>query len=43
VQQRLSAYDWHAAARRAETNNRGDWADALRSGRVGRTEAEACG
>ena len=41
VQQRLTAYDWLAAARRAEANGRGDWADALLSGRVGRTEAEA--
>jgi len=43
VQQRLSAYDWQAAARQAEASGRGDWADALRSGRVGRTEAEVCG
>jgi predicted phosphodiesterase len=42
VQQRLTAYDWEAAARRAEAAGRGDWADALRSGRVGRTEAEVC-
>ena len=41
VQQRLTAYDWLAAARRAEANGRGDWADALLSGRVGRTEAQA--
>lgn len=40
VQLRLTAYDWEAAARRAEAAGRGDWADALRSGRVGRTEAE---
>ena len=40
---RLSAYDWSAAAQRAAANGRGDWADALLSGRVGRTEAEACG
>lgn len=33
-------YDFETAARRAEANGRGDWADALRSGRVGRTEAE---
>ena len=38
VQQRLSAYDWAAAAAQAEKNGRGDWADALASGRVGRTE-----
>jgi len=33
-------YDWEAAARQAETNGRGDWADALRTGRVGRTESD---
>jgi predicted phosphodiesterase len=43
VQQRLTAYDWQAAARRAEANGRGDWADALLSGRVGRTEADVGG
>jgi predicted phosphodiesterase len=32
-------YDFERAAMRAEANGRGDWADALRSGRVGRTEA----
>jgi hypothetical protein len=42
VQQRLTAYDWEFAAQRAEHNDRGDWADALRTGRVGRTEAEVC-
>ncbi len=40
VEQRLVAYDWHAAARRAEDHGRGDGADALRSGRVGRLESE---
>jgi predicted phosphodiesterase len=40
VQQRATAYDWEAAARRAEANGRGDWADALRRGRVGRRESE---
>lgn len=35
-----TAYDHEAAARRAEANGRGDWADALRTGRVGRLEAE---
>jgi len=40
VQQRATAYDWEAAARRAEANGRGDWADALRRGRVGRTEQD---
>lgn len=38
AQLRATAYDWDAAARRAEAAGRGDWADALRSGRVGRTE-----
>ncbi len=42
VQQRLTAYDSAAAARQAEAARRGDWADALRTGRVGRTEAECC-
>jgi predicted phosphodiesterase len=40
VQLRATAYDFEAAARRAEHNRRGDWADALRSGRVGRMEHE---
>ncbi|HSI52126.1 MAG TPA: metallophosphoesterase family protein [Ideonella sp.] len=31
-------YDFEAAARRADENGRGDWADALRTGRVGRLE-----
>lgn len=35
-----TAYDCGAAAARAEAHGRGDWADALRLGRVGRTEAE---
>ncbi len=38
---RATAYDHEHAARRAEANGRGDWADALRTGRVGRTEREA--
>ena len=38
AQLRLTAYDWEAAAAQAECLGRGDWADALRSGRVGRTE-----
>lgn len=38
VDLRALPYDWEAAARRAEVNGRGDWADALRSGRVGRWE-----
>jgi predicted phosphodiesterase len=33
-------YDWESAARRADANRRPDWADALRSGFVGRFEAE---
>ncbi|HEU4460500.1 MAG TPA: metallophosphoesterase family protein [Methylibium sp.] len=40
---RATAYDAEAAARRAEAQGRGDWADALRSGRVGRTEAAVLG
>lgn len=43
VELRLTAYDWHAAAQRAQANGRGDWADALRSGRVGRTESDCLG
>lgn len=39
VELRLTVYDWQAATQRAQANGRGDWADALRSGRVGRTEA----
>jgi len=35
-----TAYDSEAAARQAEAAGRGDWADALRSGRVGRLERE---
>jgi predicted phosphodiesterase len=41
VELRALPYDWEAAARRAESNGRGDWADALRSGRVGRRESAA--
>jgi predicted phosphodiesterase len=33
-------YDFESAARQAETNGRGDWADALRTGRVGRRECD---
>jgi predicted phosphodiesterase len=40
VEQRLTAYDWRTAAAKAEAEGRGDWADALATGRVGRTEAE---
>ena len=39
VQLRSTPYDWAAAAARAEDNGRGDWADALASGFVGRTAA----
>jgi predicted phosphodiesterase len=38
VELRALPYDWEAAARRAEANGRPDWADALRTGRVGRWE-----
>jgi predicted phosphodiesterase len=38
---RATPYDHERAAQQAERNGRGDWADALRSGRVGRTESEA--
>jgi Calcineurin-like phosphoesterase superfamily domain len=41
VDLRALPYDHEAAARRAEANGRGDWADALRSGRVGRWEGGA--
>lgn len=34
------AYDWEAAARQADANRRPDWADALRSGFVGRFGAD---
>jgi len=33
-------YDWESAAARAELNGRGDWADALRTGRIGRPRAD---
>jgi predicted phosphodiesterase len=38
---RKTDYDHAGAARRAEDRGRGDWADALLSGRVGRTERDA--
>ena len=41
VELRALPYDWESAARRAEAHERPDWADALRSGRVGRREAAA--
>ncbi len=40
AQLRLTAYDWEAAAAQAESLRRGDWADALRSGFVGRFEVD---
>ena len=43
VELRAVPYDHPAAARQAEANGRGDWADALRTGRVGRLEAEVTG
>jgi hypothetical protein len=36
---RLTAYDWTAAAARAAANGRGDWADAIATGYMGRFEA----
>ena len=36
---RAVAYDWEAAAQKAERAHRPDWADALRTGFVGRLEA----
>ena len=41
VQLRTTPYDWTSAATRAQANGRGDWADALASGFVGRTETPA--
>ena len=41
VQLRTTPYDWRVAAERAQANGRGDWADALASGFVGRAEAAA--
>ncbi|MBX3603667.1 MAG: metallophosphoesterase family protein [Piscinibacter sp.] len=41
VELRALPYDAEDAARRADENGRGDWADALRSGRVGRWEGVA--
>ena len=40
VQLRAVDYDFEIAARQAESAGRGDWADALRTGRVGRRERE---
>ena len=41
VQLRTTPYDWPVAAARAQDNGRGDWADALATGFVGRTETPA--
>ena len=41
VQLRTTPYDWASAAARAQANGRGDWADALATGFVGRTEPPA--
>ena len=41
VQLRTTPYDWPSAVARAQSNDRGDWADALATGYVGRTEAQA--
>jgi len=38
AQLRCTPYDWTAAARKAEAEGRGEWADVLATGRVGRTE-----
>jgi predicted phosphodiesterase len=43
VQLRAVDYDFESAARRAEAAGRGDWADALRTGRVGRRESDLAG
>jgi hypothetical protein len=43
VQLRSTPYDWKAAAARAEANGRGDWADALATGFVGRRADGAVG
>jgi hypothetical protein len=39
VQLRVTPYDWRAAAARAQDNGRGDWADALGTGFVTRTDS----
>ncbi len=41
VQLRATPYDWRCAAARAEVNGRGDWADALATGCVSRTDPSA--
>jgi hypothetical protein len=40
VELRHLPYDWEPVAQHAERHGRGDWADALRSGRVGRLYAD---
>ncbi|MBI5256687.1 MAG: metallophosphoesterase family protein [Burkholderiales bacterium] len=40
IEQHMTPYDWQAAAAQAERHGRPDWADALRTGLVGRTEQE---
>lgn len=42
VELRAVPHDHEAAARQAEAHGRPDWADALRTGRVGRREADLC-
>ena len=39
VQLRITPYDWRPVAARAEANGRGDWADALATGFMGRAAA----
>ena len=41
LQLRTTPYDWPAAVAQAQANGRGDWADALATGFVGRTEPPA--
>jgi predicted phosphodiesterase len=41
VELRASAYDWTAASNRAAGNGRGDWADVLATGFMGRFENDA--
>jgi predicted phosphodiesterase len=41
VEHRAVVYDWEQAAQRAEANGRPDWANALRTGRMGRTATQA--
>ncbi len=41
AQLRSTPYDWAAAVTQAQANGRGDWADVLASGFVGRTETPA--